>query len=99
MPSRAPGFRYRVEPRDVPPVIAARRLGLSLASFQAVLKRLIGRGFPAPDPDTGHFDLKAVEAWMDSRSGLATDADLGRDAASVKSRLDGWDGGGRRSGR
>ncbi len=55
-------LRYRIDPRDVPPVKAARRLGLTLAAFEAILKRLLARGFPAPDPDTGNFDMKAVEA-------------------------------------
>lgn len=63
--------RFRVDPRDVPPVKAARILGLTLPAFDAALPRLRGRGFPAADPDTGNFDLKAIENWMDRRSGLA----------------------------
>ncbi len=65
--------RFRVDPRDVPPVKAARLLGMTLTEFEATLPRLRLRAFPAPDPDTGNYDLKAVEAWMDRRSGLATD--------------------------
>lgn len=63
-------IRSQVQPRDVPPVKAARRLHLTLAEFERLLPRLLKRGFPPPDPDTGNFDLKAIDAWMDARSGL-----------------------------
>jgi hypothetical protein len=63
-------LRYRVEPRDVPPSKAARRLGLTLAEFDRLKDDLIARGFPRPDPTTGHYDLKAIEAWQDVRSGI-----------------------------
>ncbi len=64
-------IRYVVDPRDVPPVKAARRLGLTEAAFDELKDRLFARGFPRADPDTGYFDLKAIDAWMDRRSGLA----------------------------
>jgi hypothetical protein len=60
-------MRFRVEPRDVPPEIAARRLGKSITEFQSILPNLIARGFPKPDPDTGHFDLVAIDRWCDAR--------------------------------
>lgn len=60
-------MRYRVEPRDAPAEIAARRLGRTLAEFNAVLPRLLARGFPQPDPDTGLYDLLAVDRWCDAR--------------------------------
>jgi hypothetical protein len=60
-------MRFRVEPRDVPPETAARRLGKSLAEFDTVLPNLIARGFPKPDPDTGNFDLHAIDRWRDAR--------------------------------
>ena len=83
----------RVDPRDVPKDRAARRLGLSVADFEAVEGRLYARGFPRPDPDTGLFDLKAVENWMDRRSGLATSS-APRDAVIVaRSRLEALGGG------
>lgn len=63
-PSR---IRFAVDPRDVPPAKAARRLHLSPAEFDALLPRLQSRGFPSPDPDTGHYDLKKIEEWMDNR--------------------------------
>jgi hypothetical protein len=60
-------MRFRVDPRDVPPEKAARRLGQSLAEFNATLPNLIARGFPAADPDTHNFDLHAIDRWCDAR--------------------------------
>jgi hypothetical protein len=59
--------RFRVDPRDVPPEAAAKRLGKTLADFMAALPNLIERGFPRPDPDTGNFDLYAIDRWCDAR--------------------------------
>ena len=64
-------IRYAVHPRDVPPEKAARRLHLTLAAFDLVREELHARGFPSPDPTTGMYDLVAIDAWMDRRSGLA----------------------------
>jgi hypothetical protein len=60
-------MRFRVEPRDIPPEQAARRLGKTLAEFNTALPNLLARGFPAPDRDTGNFDLHAIDRWCDSR--------------------------------
>ncbi len=60
-------IRFQVEPRDVPPEKAARRLGLELEQFTQILPRLLSRGFPASDPDTGNYDLDAVDAWRAAR--------------------------------
>lgn len=60
-------MRFHVEPRDVSPDAAARRLGLTLAEFNAKLSNLIERGFPAADPDTGNYDLDAINRWQDAR--------------------------------
>ena len=60
-------MRIRVEPRDIPRDAAARRLGLSPAEFDARYDNLIARGFPAPDLDTGKFDLHAIDRWCDAR--------------------------------
>ena len=60
-------MRFHVEPRDVPPEIAARRLGKTLAEFSAALPHLLARGFPKADPDTGNFDLEAINRWCDAR--------------------------------
>jgi hypothetical protein len=60
-------MRFRVEPRDVPPQLAARRLGMSIEQFNAALPNLIARGFPKPDPDSGNIDLSAIDRWCDAR--------------------------------
>jgi hypothetical protein len=39
-------MRFGIEPRDVPPEVAARRLGRTLAEFKAALPDLADRGFP-----------------------------------------------------
>ena len=77
-------MRISVEPRDVPATQAARRLGKSLTDFEALLPRLIGRGFPEPDPDTGNFDLDAIDAWRRTRHPhlFLTEARRARDARS-----------------
>jgi hypothetical protein len=56
-------MRFRVEPRDVPEEIAARRLGLSLDEFREKLLALLQRGFPAPDETTGRYCLEAIDQW------------------------------------
>ncbi len=79
-------LRFRVQPRDIPPEKAARRLGLTLAEFNLVQDELYARGFPRPDRTTGRHDLYAIEAWMDRRSGLQSDlteAPRARDAQDV----------------
>jgi len=79
-------MRYRIESRDVPPEEAARRLGIKPNIFADKLPNLFARGFPRPDPDTGNYDLQAIDRWMDSRNphlfGVA--AEMGaRDARTV----------------
>lgn len=77
-------IRCNVEPRDVPLAAAARRLGIDQAEFATRLPELIARGFPAADSTTGNFDLKAIDFWMDRRSGLSAGATpFARDATSV----------------
>jgi hypothetical protein len=69
MGSRA-ALRIRVDPLDVPAEAAARRLGLTVAEFDDKLPRLLSRGFPAADPDTGKFALDAIDAWRRKRHPL-----------------------------
>ena len=76
-------IRYRVDPRDVPANKVARRLHLTPAEFDKNKDELFRRGFPRPDPTTGHYDLAAVDRWMDSRH--QTKADKLRDARDVVS--------------
>lgn len=66
--------RYTVEPRLIPPKKAARRLHLTYNGFIAALPALRREGFPAACNVTGHYDLKAIDAWLDMRSGLASGA-------------------------
>lgn len=70
------GIRYKVEPRLVPMSKAARRLHLTLAQFRDHLPALCRVGFPAACAITGHFDLKAIDAWLDKRSGTASSEQL-----------------------
>lgn len=51
---------------DVPPVTAARRVGLSLDAFREALPKLVARGFPPADATTGNFDIDAIDAWSKS---------------------------------
>lgn len=60
-------LRYQIEPRDISPEKAARRLGLSLDQFNDLLPRLLSRGFPPADVDTGNFDLDAIDEWRSRR--------------------------------
>jgi hypothetical protein len=60
-------LRFHVNPRDVPPSVAARILGLSLEAFTERLPALLNRKFPPADPTTGNYDLKAIEQWQNSR--------------------------------
>ncbi len=60
-------IRFKVEPKDIPPAMAARRLGLDAERFAELLPQLMSRGFPPSDPDTGNFDLDAIDAWRAAR--------------------------------
>lgn len=61
-------IRHKIDPGDVPPEKAARRLGLTLAEFTAKLPALAQRGFPTVDPTTGMYDLDAIDLWRRSRN-------------------------------
>lgn len=63
-----PEIRFRVDPGDVPAEKAARRLHITLARFNELLPNLLKRGFPAADPDTGNFDLDAIDQWRRLRN-------------------------------
>jgi hypothetical protein len=77
MPSAPNQVRFRVDPRGIPPAKAARRLGLTLALFDAKLAELYARDFPRPDPTTGNYDLVAIDAWMDRQAALLAPASNG----------------------
>lgn len=61
-------IRHKVEPRDVPPWKAARRLHLTLDDFRQKLPKLKSRGFPEPDPTTGNYFLDDIDYWMENRT-------------------------------
>lgn len=92
-------IRFRVDPGDVPAIKAARRLHLTSAEFADLLLRLLLRGFPPADPDTGMFGLDAIDVWRKLRNPklwdlpaaetrtVETQASMGeRFAARVKAR-------------
>jgi hypothetical protein len=60
--------RFRIDPRDVPQEAIAWRIGLTEQQFIARYPNLKERGFPAPDPDTGLYDMPAVDRWCDARN-------------------------------
>jgi hypothetical protein len=57
----------------------------SEARFVDCLFDLLARGFPSPDATTGNYDLQALEAWQDRRSGLSASvvANMAKDASAV----------------
>lgn len=61
-------MRFRVEPRDVPAAVAARRLGLTETKFIELFPKLRASGFPAPDEITGNYDLDAIDEWRKRRN-------------------------------
>jgi hypothetical protein len=94
-------LRFKLPPGgDVPPVVAARRIGLCLEAFREKLPFLVARGFPAADATTGNFDLDAIDKWRRARyPHLFTDCDLTLPATArnakdvVRERIAGLRGG------
>jgi len=85
---RGASVRFVVEPRLIPPAKAARRLHLSSAEFDAKRAALHRHGFPLPCPIIGHFDLVAIDAWLDKMSGVGAETSPISDPASlVEARL------------
>ena len=78
-------LRFHVDPGDVPPAVAARRMGLSEAQFRESLPLLLERKFPPPDPTTGNFDLDAINEWRRRRFPelFLTATEQARDARAV----------------
>ena len=65
----------------VHPDKAARRLGLTPAEFREKLPALYAKGMPVACDVTGNYDLDAINAWLDRRSGLAKSKPVARDAS------------------
>ena len=74
-------MRFHISPRCAPAAIVARRLGVTKPQFVQLEPRLRQAGFPAPDPITSNYDLKAVEAYLDRKAGLGIDRLAATDAA------------------
>lgn len=68
-------IRFPVQPRMVGPEKIARRLGVTLAGFEAKRQELESDGFPKADPVLGTYCLEAVDRWIDHRAGLIRDDD------------------------
>src|SRR5260221_8337150 len=78
--------RLHIQPGDIPAPAAAQRMGMTQEAFAMALPNLVARGFPKSDPDTGNFDLDAIDAWRRSRHAhlFAGRAEFGaRDASTV----------------
>lgn len=93
-------LRFHLPPGgDVPPVVAARRIGITLERFVEVLPELLQQRFPPANPVTGNYCLEAIDAWRRSfhpqlqPNGL-TPAIRARDARDVvRERMAGRNGG------
>lgn len=80
--------RFPVQPRLVPPMKAARYLHLTLAEFVELLPALQMQGFPKACAITGNYDMVAIDAWQDKRSGLAGSSAPSQSSAEIaKARL------------
>jgi transcriptional regulator with XRE-family HTH domain len=62
--------KFMPEPRGWTQEQVATRLGVSLSWFSENRETLYSAGLPRADKLTGRTDSKAVERWMDLRSGL-----------------------------
>lgn len=79
--------RFVVNPRLVPANKAARRLHLTYAEFQAKRASLYRAGFPRACDITGHYDLVAIDAWLDSRSSGLAPGDVAAARAEMRARI------------
>lgn len=79
--------RFPIKPRLIPATKVARWLHLSMDEFRQLLPALRLEGFPAACPVTGHYDLIALEAWQDKRSGLSGGLPVEDRAALMRARI------------
>lgn len=61
-------MRFHVKPRCVPPSAAARRLGMTERDFKDRLHAFEKAGFPKADPVSGHYDLEAIDRYIEARN-------------------------------
>lgn len=80
-------IRFTVDPRLVPPTKAARRLHLTLAEFDAKLAALVRNGFPKPCSVTGHYDLVAIDIWLDQRARIGGHDDVASEQELMRQRI------------
>ena len=62
--------RFDLPPRGLIDHETASYIGLGMPEFSRKLPQLEAEGFPKPDRVTGRRDRKAIDAWLDARSGL-----------------------------
>lgn len=85
--AHSPSVRFPVKPRLIPAAKVARWLHLSLDEFRQLLPALRMEGFPPACPVTGHYDLIAIEAWQDKRSGLSGGLPVEDRTAVMRARI------------
>lgn len=59
-----------ITPRGLKTCDVAAYLGLSQTDFFRKRAAMEAAGFPRPDPITRRYDRRAIDAWLDRRSGL-----------------------------
>lgn len=70
--SSSTSIRFPIQPRMVGPEKVARRLGVTVATFEEKRVDLEREGFPKPDGVLGTYCLEAVDKWIDRRAGLTS---------------------------
>lgn len=86
-------MRFHVQPRCVPPAVAARRIGISEKRFHQIADDLREHGFPVPDAVTGNYDLEAIDRYIDRRNAellakSGTDGDAETDNSLFLARIE-----------
>lgn len=90
-------MRFHVKPRCVPTSAAARRLGLSERDFKDRLQDFERAGFPKADPVSGHYDIEAIDRYIEARNpsyfGKEDDGGAITDSAVMLQRIAGMGSG------
>lgn len=69
-----PKPKYIADPRIWNEFQVASRLNMGARSFKEKRPELEKQGFPKFDPLLGGWDSRAIELWLDARSGIALPA-------------------------
>lgn len=64
-------------------------LGIGESRFRQLKPQLEREGFPKPDSITGRYDRRAIDLWLDQRSGIAGNS---RDPG-LRARIEGYQDG------